>query len=134
MRSGIRLQRLGLVIVLGGCVCSSLSTKLPGEVCGNGVDDDGDHNVDCADDECFQACLMECVDLCAASEGDRCTDDGHPAHCQRLANGCAELVSVTGCPFDRLCSSGACVDAGACIDACSSGTTRCSLAGLEESC
>jgi hypothetical protein len=99
--------------------------KLAGEVCGNGTDDDGDMMVDCADDECFAACVSDCADRCATAEGDRCTEDGHPAHCQRVSSGCTDLVVLSGCPFDRLCNSGACIDGGTCVDGCTAGATRC---------
>lgn len=123
-----------MLLLVSGCVCSTLDAMLPGEVCGNHRDDDGDTFEDCADDECFQACTNDCVDLCAVAEGDRCSDEGFPARCVRGASGCAEFLRLSGCPHETLCNAGACIDAGTCVDACVLGGTRCTLAGLEESC
>jgi len=123
-----------LLLLLAGCVCSSANATLEGEVCGNGVDDDGDMFADCSDDECFKACTSECADRCAAADGNRCSDDGFPAQCVRQLNGCADFLRLAGCPHEQLCNSGACVDAGSCVNACIAGGTRCTLAGLEERC
>jgi hypothetical protein len=156
------------------------------ENCTNGVDDDGDGFVDCADPDCFSntACFTTCVDLCVdgsaicdtagvrtcvkdATSGCRafgpaqactnglvcsggtcvatcsdqctlgnktCSNTGGVVECQTLGTGCTDWVGPTMCMNNDVCSGGMCVAHGMCTNQCTSGATRCTAGGQQQTC
>jgi hypothetical protein len=94
------------------------------ELCHNGVDDDGDTHVDCADTECFQAsgCFASCVDLCFP--GSTLCDGAGVRTCELLADGCYGLGVAQPCDASLVCTAGACADT--CTDVCTEGAKACS--------
>lgn len=122
------------VVALGaGCPngCSNASLHPAHELCDNGLDDDGDGQMDCADTDCFEQCTRPCTDACA--QGDRlCTPSGEVASCALSDAGCWAPTAIESCPPGLVCSAGVCQYP--CVDRCELGTKLCASASTALSC
>lgn len=78
-------------------------------------------------------CLASCADQCTAGS-KQCSSTGGVVECQKLATGCTDWVGPKACSSGQVCSGGACVAPGTCTNQCTQGATRCSGAGLQQTC
>lgn len=79
------------------------------------------------------ACLATCADQCTLA-AKQCSSTGGVVECQKLATGCTDWVGPAACASGEVCSGGACVPQGTCSNQCTQGATRCSGAGLQQTC
>ena len=85
------------LVLLAGCVCSQLHDRLPGDVCGNGVDDDRVDQINLIF-VCGAGTSIVCGShpgnqrLCCQNRGDGCCQQG----------GCSSTGTCCKCPRNGL--------------------------------
>ncbi len=98
------------------------------EICNNGIDDDGDGFIDCADPDCFTSpfCFSMCIDLCTASN-TICDGAGVRACVADPTSHCLAFGASQPCNNGLVCSGGSCV--ATCTNQCTVGAKTCSNTG-----
>ncbi len=101
---------------VSGCFGYGLSTACTGgNVCSGG------------------ACVTSCSAVCTAG-ATQCSASGGVVTCQSFGAGCTDWVGPTACGANEICSGGACVPQGQCVNQCTQGDKRCTTSGYEQTC
>jgi hypothetical protein len=98
------------------------------EICNDGVDNNGNGLIDCADPDCFTnpACFATCQDLC--TDGSSICDTAGVKQCRTdPMSGCKSFGAATACTNGLVCSGGSCV--ATCTNQCTLGAKTCSNTG-----
>jgi hypothetical protein len=95
------LGGIGLAALAALCAGCTEETVVPEEICGNGIDDDGDGRADCLDSDCAQA--PSCVDVPAEVDCDDLRDDDGDGRTDCEDPDCA---AASECTFETHCGDG----------------------------